>query len=297
MRKISWYWRLLTCVLLGLASGALAALHAQDDGSNGPPKVLVIQREFTKPGKEGALHEKTEAAFLHALEEGHARPRYLAVVSLSGQPRALFLNGYPSFAAWEEENKGIENDAALSSALDRAYVADGDLLSETNQSVWMRREDLSLNSGNLDGARYMEFTQFLVRPGHMKDWDELVKMVQQGYRKGVPEANWTVFQQQYGTAANAFLVITPLKSLTEVDHMMTSDKGFTDAMGEEGMKRLRELEVVCIESEQTNLFRINPRMSYPREAWVKADPTFWKPKPVGTAKVATTKKVQAKPAQ
>jgi hypothetical protein len=292
MRKISWYRRSVACVLLCLAGGALAAMHAQDDGSNGPPKVLVIQREFTKPGKEGAQHERTETAFIRALEEGHARQHYLAVVSLSGQPRALFLNGYPSFAAWEEENQSVEKDAVLSAALDHANAADGDLLTETNQSVWMRREDLSLNSGNLDGARYMEITQFLVRPGHMKDWDDLVKRVQEGYRKGVPEANWTVFQQQYGTAANAFLVITPLKTLSEVDHMMTTDKGFTEAMGEEGMKRLRELEATCIESEQTNLFQINPRMSHPPEAWVKADPTFWKPKPS-----AAPKKVQAKPAQ
>ena len=156
--------------------------------------------------------------------------------------------------------------------------------------MWLRREDLSLKIGNLDGARYMQITQFQVRPGHMKDWDDLVKLVQEGYRKGVPEATWTVFQQQYGAAAHAFLVITPLKSLQEVDHMMTSDKGFTEAMGNEGMKRLRELEAACIESEQTNLFRINPRMSYPPEAWVKADPAFWKPKTAGATKVAATKK-------
>jgi hypothetical protein len=26
------------------------------------------------------------------------------------------------------------------------------------------------------------------------------------------------------------------------------------------------------------LFTFNPRMSYPREEWIKADPEFWKPK-------------------
>jgi hypothetical protein len=53
------------------------------------------------------------------------------------------------------------------------------------------------------------------------------------------------------------------------------------------------LESSCLESQQTNLFQISPKMSYPPESWVKAEPGFWKPK--GT--VVATKKAEAKPAQ
>ena len=35
---------------------------AQDNGTNGPPKILVIQRELLKPGKNGAVHVKSEGA-------------------------------------------------------------------------------------------------------------------------------------------------------------------------------------------------------------------------------------------
>jgi len=38
------------------------------------------------------------------------------------------------------------------------------------------------------------------------------------------------------------------------------------------------LETQAVESRQSNLFSFNPRMSYPPERWVKADPDFWKPK-------------------
>ena len=34
-------------------------------------------------------------------------------------------------------------------------------------------------------------------------------------------------------------------------------------MGENGMKKLEELSASCIESDQTNLFQFNPKMSYP----------------------------------
>jgi len=50
-------------------------------------------------------------------------------------------------------------------------------------------------------------------------------------------------------------------------------------MGEAGMKKLEELEASCVESRQTNLFLLAPKMSYPPEPLVKADPDFWKPKP------------------
>jgi hypothetical protein len=64
---------------------------------------------------------------------------------------------------------------------------------------------------------------------------------------------------------------------------MMSDKQFADAMGEDGMKKLSELESAAVEFTQTNLFQFSPAMSYPRDEWVKADPEFWKthaPKPV-----------------
>jgi hypothetical protein len=282
---------LAICFALSAISVAPLELRAQNDGTDGPPKVLVIQREFTKPGKGGALHEKTEAAYIHAMAAAGAKPRYLAMVSLSGSSRALFFSGYPSLAAWEEENKAVERDATLSAALDRANVADGDLLSETNSSVWIRRDDLSLNSGNLLGVRYMEIRQFFIRPGHSHEWDELVKLVIAGY-KGVPEMNWATFELQYGTGGHGFLVISRLKSMADADQMMGEDKGFAEALGGEGLKKLAALEAACIESDQTNLFQISPKMSYPPEAWVKAEPDFWKSKPV-----AALKKAENKPAQ
>ena len=51
-----------------------------------------------------------------------------------------------------------------------------------------------------------------------------------------------------------------------------------DAIGEGGMKKIRELTAACVEAEQTNLFQFNPKMSYPAPEWIKADPEFWKPK-------------------
>jgi hypothetical protein len=239
---------------------------------------LTIQREFTKPGKEGAAHEKSEAAFSKAMADAKATDHYYALTSLSGRPRVLFLSTYPSFADIEAERKKVNANASLSAELDRANEADGDLLAETNSSMWMRRDDLSLNQGYRVGARYEELTQFVVRPGHMGEWTELVKLVIAAYKKGVPDAHWGTYEQLYG-GGSTFLVITTLRSAEEIDSNFAKDPKFIEALGPEGLKKLETLEASCVESRQSNLFRIAPKMSYPPEALVQAEPDFWTPKP------------------
>jgi hypothetical protein len=256
----------------------LSAQEEGTNGTNGPPNILVIQREFTKPGKGGEMHERTEAAYIHALEAAKAAPHYLAMTSMTGPDRALFFSGYTSLASWEEENKSVYGNAALSSALDRAMVADGDLLSQTDASVWQLQKDLSLGTHNLMGARYMRIGQYHIKPGRSHEWEEAVHMVISALSKSVPDASFAMFREVYGAGGVEYLVITPLKSMTEEDARIAPNHGFEEAMGEEGMKKLDALDSSCIESEQTNLFLINPKMSRPPESWVKAEPDYWRPK-------------------
>ena len=123
--------------------------------------------------------------------------------------------------------------------------------------------------------RYWEFTVFRIKPGHEKEWSDLTKIYTDGYAK-TPEAHWATFENQYGSDGGACLVATPMRSLSEVDQEMTDDKQLKDTLGADGMKKLAELETACVESVSSNLFQFAPKMSYPRDEWVKADPGFWK---------------------
>jgi len=267
----------LSAMLLGFASSATLTVYGQEKVVAGQ-KILTIQREYTKPGKEGAAHAKTEAAFAKAMGDAKATDYYYALTSLSGRPRALFLSTYASFADLEAERKKVDSNATLADELDRANEADGDVLAETSSSIWVRRDDLSLNQGYRVGARYEELTQFVVRPGHMSEWTELVKLVIDAYKKGVPDAHWGTYELVYG-GGGTFLVITTVRSGEEIDAEFTKDPKFIEALGPEGMKKLEALEASCVESRQSNLFRIAPKMSYPPSALVQAEPDFWTPKP------------------
>ncbi|HXN17417.1 MAG TPA: hypothetical protein VN875_03725 [Candidatus Binatus sp.] len=262
-----------------LAAAGIAVAQDKPGVMRVPPPVLTITREFVKPGKSGVVHERTESAFVKAMTAGKSNQHYLALNSMSGKPRALFLTGYESFEDWEKQNLADMKNATLSAELDRASMADGELLDAMDLSAWVYREDQSLNqTGNLVGIRYMDFEVFQIKPGHEEEWNEAVKIVKDAYAK-MPDAHWAMYQNVFGREAPAFLVITPRKSASEIDRDFANGKQFVDAMGPDGLKKLNELTASAIASSERNLFMISPKMSYMGEDLAKADPDFWGHKP------------------
>lgn len=289
--KTQWMSKVvLAAVVFCTVSVAPRGLRAQDNGVTGPPKVLVVIREMVKPGREGMMHAKTESEFAQLARTNHVDFHFFAMTSMSGPNRALFFSGYASMADWEAAGKSLSSSPAAA-AMDRVNAEDGDLLSESGSSVWLRQDELSMNPHDLKGDRYMQISQYMVKPGHVGEFEELVKLVKEGYAKGVPEASWVMYEQRYGANGSAYVVLTPVKSLSEVDGMLGSGKAFGDAMGEKGMKKMGELEASCLESWQMNLFAFSPKMSNPPEQWVKDDPDFWAPKKM----VMPVKKEATKP--
>jgi len=286
MKRIT--FRLLTAVLLGAALSLVAA--QEDSGLTPPPKVLLVMREFIKPGRGGAVHEKAESAFVQAFARAKWPTHYFAASAMTGKPRVLFLVGFDSFEAWEKDNQATQKNAALSAALDRAAAADGENLDGYDTSVLVYNEEQSLRAPvDIAHMRYFEIYLYRLRPGHRHEWDELAKLVKTGYEK-VEGVHWATYEADYGQEGTTLVIFVPLKSASEIDKGFTDDKQFATNLGEDGLKKLGELEAASVEFSQRNLFQFTPSMSYPRDEWIKADPDFWKPK---TSAPAT--KPKAKP--
>ena len=275
-------------IFSGLVASAGVGVAAAQQDTMGPPPVLVIQREFLKPGKAGAVHERSESQFVQAFAAAKWPTYYLAMTSMSGRSRALFMQGYPSFAAWEKDNHAMQKNATLSAAFDRINVGDGELQTEYDQSVYTYNPDQSLRAGSVVHSRYFEISHYKIKEGHRADWAELVKMYRDGFEKASTSVNWAMYESHFGQDNGGdYLVITKMTSLSEEDQGMGDFKKFADVLGEKGMKRLEELSAACIQWDQTNLFEFSPKMSYPDPEWIKADP-FWKLKTAAPAKAATT---------
>lgn len=264
---------------VAMASGVLAA--AQQDSASTPPstKVLQIEREFVKPGKQTSMHDKSESAFVSAMTRAKWPTHYTAFCSLSGKARCVYLTWYDSFAAWEADQKAVSKNATLSAELDRAEVADGELLDSVNQTVYTYDKDLSYHSRPPNGQiRYLEASVYHVKPGHTGDWNELMKMVKDGYDKAGTSSHWGMYDISYGAEDGTYLLLTADKSMADIDNSLDEGKKWMAAMGgPEGLKKFDALVAATVDHGDSELFAVNPKQSYPEDAWVKADPDFWKP--------------------
>jgi hypothetical protein len=262
-------------------AGCACIAPAQDAPKR--PAVLQITREFVKPGRAGSAHDKTESVFVDAMRRAKWPTYYIGLGSLSGKSRALFLTRYDSFEAYEKDQAAIAKNTTLSNGIDKAYMADGDLLEGIDQAILFYREDMSLHTMmDISGVRYMELLLFHIKPGKDAQWTEEMKIVKDAYDKGVPGSHWATYELLYGgdgTDGGSYLVIVGHKSLDEIDKGFAQDKDFRKALGDDGMKKLDELSASCTSGASAQLFYVNPKMSYVEDSWIKADPDFWLPKP------------------
>lgn len=290
----------LSPFLLGLslaaAGGSLAAAQDQTPPAVTAPKYMQIIVEYTKPGKGGAAHDKTEGAFVQAMTKAKWPTHYFALNSLSGKLRSLYFTSYDSLEAWEKDNAATAKNSTLAAELEHASVADGELLDSVDQGVFLYSDELSFHArAGLSHQRYMEISAYNVRPGHEKEWNELVKLVKAGYEKAGIDAHWGTFGLIYGGQGGRYIVLSAHKTLAEVDNDFLNDKLFEKALGEDGLKQLDTLVQASIESSEHNLYQFNPRQSYVSDEWIKADPEFWKPKPAAPAAKPAVEKEKAKP--
>jgi hypothetical protein len=293
----------ITPVLFGLslAFAGTGIAVAQDSTPMKPPAVITIQREWLKPGKSGSLHDKTEAAYVAAMNKGKLEGHYVALNSLSGKSRALYIQRYDSYAAWERDNKLVEKNVSLAAELDRAALADGELLDGLDQAVLTYVDEMSYHPRpDFSHARYYQIMLFHVRPGHSREWREATRTYKDACEKAGMDVHWGMYEVAFGADGGTYIALTHRDSLAELDKEMANDKKFVEAMGgEEGMNKFDELFGQAVDVSRTELFSINPKQSYVDEATIKADPDFWKPKTAApkapaaaTAKPAAT---QAKP--
>ena len=285
-------------ILLGMSLAcAGSAVAAAQDATPAPPKIIQLVREYLKTGKAPSAHDRSEASFVSFSGRAKLQGHYVALNSMSGKPRALYLYRYPSFDAMEKDNQLIDKNPALSSEFDRLLASDGELLDSMDMAILTYDEELSYHPHpDLSHARYYELNVFHVKPGHTREWHEVVKMYQAACDKANNGAHWGMYDLAYGGEGGTYLALSHRSSMKEMDDIFAGSKAFIEAMGgPEGMQKFDELFGQAVDSMRTELFSINPKQSYAEESWIKGDPDFWKPKKAAP-ETAAAKPATAKPA-
>ena len=287
---------LLAAVAMSWLMGGAMALRAQDENSAPPPKVLVITREMVKVGKVAA-HAKNEAAWVRAAMAAKEPDRYLATTTMTGSNEALFFEGFDTYAAFGEADK-FDSQPKVTALTGPLAEKDGDYVSEGRTMVATFNEKWSWKPNmNISEMRYFELETIRMRPGHDKDWDELIGLYQGAAAKMNLDEHDIFYEVHYGAPGGTVLIFTPRKSLGDLDAAMGMGKAFQDALGADGRERWAKLVGETTAADSTELLEFSPEMSYPPDEWVKADPSYWKPKPMmGGKSAAGAKKPGEAPA-
>ncbi len=261
-----------------LAVAGMVPVFSQEAPA-GPPPVIQIIREVIKEGK-GAAHEKTEAEFAKAYRKAKFPLHYLALTAMSGASEVWFLDGYPSFAAWEQ-SQNEQDKEPLKSELEMAESHDGPLR-EPGRSTWaVYRKDMSYRPEmlNVGKTRFVTIGTYRVRLGHDEDMRAGAKAILEAYAKGNIDATLLCYQVVEGAPSGTYLFFSTMDSLKTMDDMPARQRALAEAMGADNYRQLMKGSGDTFVSIDSNLFSVNPAMSYVAKATADQDPEFWNPKP------------------
>lgn len=270
-------------VVLGLSLAVAGSLQAaaQDasTAASSAPKYLQVIVEYTKPGKGGLAHDKTEGAFVQAMAKANFPLHYTAFNAISGRARAIYLSPFNSFEEVEKATK-IFDSPAVGSEFDRINAADGELLDESHVLIFSSDPELSFHSRTPGPKnRFLEADIVQVKPGHGKDFSDLMKLYMAAFDKAGSSYHWGAYRAEYGDSLGFYVFLTVSDSEAEIDQRFSEDPKIGKILSDDDKKKIRDLRAASIETERVELYSVNPAQSYPPEDYVKADPDFWKPKP------------------
>jgi hypothetical protein len=265
----------------------LAALLAVPSPSRaqemtGPPKVLAFEWETLRPGTSAA-HDKVAAGYAALAEKMKSAGYWLAMSPVSGdENQALFIGGFPSFAAIQQAHDADEAAQEKSAAL----KAEGERLDKAGAALHVAQRgvfatyqpDISYHPpgpAQMGKARFVEIIVTRIRPGRIPDYVEFMKALNQGREKAGVPGHVAAFQVVSGAPSGTFVWVHPMAALGEMDGEY--GKAVTAAIGEEAWKKLRMAYAEFAEESTRTIFALNPKTSRPHPEIVAADPAFWRP--------------------
>ena len=279
---------MLRFALVPLLSALLAvAAPSQAQVMTGPPKVILLEWETLRPGTSSA-HDKVAAGFAALADRASSPAHWIGMNAMTGdENQALFIGGFPSFAAsqqWREaEEAAFAKSPALKAEAERLEKA-GAALHVSQKGVFASyKPDMSYHPpgpADMGKARFVEVTVTRIRPGRGPDYEDLMKTLNQARDKAGVPGHSAAFGVVSGAPSGTYVWVHPMAALAEMDGEY--GKALIAALGEEQWKKLRMVFAEITEESTRTLFVINPKASRPHPAVADADPAFWKAAAKGT---------------
>ena len=279
-RKALWALGVVVCL------AAPVAVHAQGDYLD----VFVVKVKPEKVTEFQNLSKKWADA-----NRRFNGDRWLALETVYGEGNVY------QFTSLRKDYAEIDkiNDAVMA-AVNKAFGKEAaqkmgqdfnNCLVSSRSELRRRRWDLSRKAPkDPDGyakligeSRVLRTTAVHVRPGHVPEFEALLKDVKEAGEKN-PEAQPVLVSQVIeGSKGNTFYVSTLRSSMAGFDHNPT----LKDILGEEGFKKFQQINADAVETAESTLYRFSPDLSNPPDDVAKVASDFWHPKAVMAAATKT----------
>jgi hypothetical protein len=235
--------------------------------------------------------------------------RWLATQSLFGE------GGVYVFTSLRQDYADIEKNSETGMvAVNKAFGKEATLkmlhdwescLEWSRSELRRRRPDLSRKAPTdmdsyaklIGESRVLRTTAVHVRPGHIADFEALMREAKEAGEKAANTQPVLVSQVVEGSKGTTFYVTSLRGSLGGFDKNPT----LREILGEDRFKKYLQVSAESVEGSESALYRFSPELSNPTEEIVKVAADFWHPKAVMASaapksKAATAKSAELKPA-
>jgi len=142
-------------------------------------------------------------------------------------------------------------------------------------------------------SRVLRTTAVHVRPGHIADFEALMKEAKEAGEKAANTQPVLVSQVVEGSKGTTFYVTALRGSLGGFDKNPT----LHEILGEDRFKKYLQVNAETVESSESALYRFSPELSNPTEEIVKVAADFWHPKAIMASAAPKPKSTTAKSAE
>lgn len=280
-------WALAVAVLLAVP----VALLAQEEYLD----VYIVKAKPEKVAEFNAIAKKFAEA-----NRRYNGDHWLASETMYGEGhKFVFVSTRQDYA---EIEKSFE---AFLGALHKAYGKDAaekmlhdweNCLAGSRSELRRRRLDLSRKAPTdaaayaklIGGSRVLRTTTVHVRPGHVAEFEALVKDIQAAGERIANTQPVLVSQAIEGSKGTTFYFSTLRSTMAGFDKNPT----LPEILGAEGYKKFLQVNAESVEGTESEIYRRSPELSNPPAQIVAAAPDFWQPK-LGVTAVAARAKPKA----
>ena len=278
--------------------GTISAQDTSTDaGGTGPPKYLNMVHQELKPGRIGAYDElETSIARIYSRE--NIPVFWVELESITGPSEVLYLNLFDSS---EEMAKSMDAlNAGLAAHPELAQMQDRLLQENTSNGtsvLGVRRDDMGYRANTIDFSRMraLRISTVFAHPGYERAFLETEWSLSEASEKVHAQAAWAVYEVVGGLPEPAFVIVTPMQSLREIDGIFETSESLKTTEGGALQQHLQELARVAYGTSDTRLFAVGQKMSHVTRKFAAGDADFWTPAASSAPQAGAPKSDKAPP--